>query len=259
MTRLSDPARYRSAKQRVRRRLEQPSAAAPVAPRWVGRWAPVHRFGIMGKPVPDAERAARQARQLLARYGVVTRACLDDEIGAWEWGLIYPYLQRMELRGEIRRGYFVQGLPGLQFALPDVVERLRALRDGGADADAVVVMSACDPANLYGPARDDGPLDGAGKPLTFARLPSTWVVQHRGLPLLVAAVGGGDLTTLAGADEGLLGRAMAALLAHLARFERRIKVETWNGEPILDGPGALILEASGFRRSYPEMVWDRAV
>ncbi len=258
VTRLSDPARYRSAKQRVRRQLEQRSVTAPAAPRWVGRWTPVHRFGIMGKPVPDGERAARQARQLLARYGVVTRACLDDEIGAWDWGLIYTYLQRMELRGEIRRGYFVQGLPGLQYALPDVVEQLRALRDAGGDADALVVMSACDPANLYGPAREDGPKGGAGESLTFARVPSTWVVQHRGLPLLVAT-GGGDLLTLGGADESLLGQAVAALLAHLARFERRIIVETWNGEPILDSPGASILEGAGFRRSYPEMVWDRAV
>ncbi len=260
VTRLSDPARYRSAKQRVRQRLEQRApVVTPAAPRWVGRWTPVHRFGIMGKAVPDGERAARQARQLLARYGVVTRVCLDDEIGAWDWGLIYPTLQRMELRGEIRRGYFVQGLPGLQFALPDVVEQLRALRDPAGDADALVVMSACDPANLYGPTRDDGPADGAGEPLTFTRVPSTWVVQHRGLPLLVAAAGGSDLTTLAGAEEELLTQAMVALLAHLAGFERRIRVESWNGEPILDSPGAPILERAGFRRSYPEMVWDRAV
>ncbi len=140
-----------------------------------------------------------------------------------------------------------------------MVEQLRVLRDAGGDADALVVMSACDPANLYGPAREDGPEGGAGESLTFARVPSTWVVQHRGLPLLVAAAGGSDLMTLAGADDGLLRQAMAALLAHLAGFERRIRVESWNGEPVLDGPGASILEGAGFRRSYPEMVWDRAV
>ncbi len=173
ITRLSDPARYRSAKQRVRHRLEHQGRAAgqPVASRWVGRWTPVHRFGVMGKPIPVAERAARQSRQLLARYGVVTRLSLDEEAGAWDWSTIYQHLQRMELRGELRRGYFVQGLPGLRFALPDVVERLRTLRDGALQDTSVVVMNACDPANLYGPARGDGPVDGSGRPLTFSGCP----------------------------------------------------------------------------------------
>ncbi len=144
----------------------------------------------MGKPIPVAERAARQSRQLLARYGVVTRLSLDEEAGAWDWSTIYQHLQRMELRGELRRGYFVQGLPGLQFALPDVVERLRTLRDGALQDTSVVVMNACDPANLYGPAREDGPVDGSGRPLTFARLPSTWLAVHRGLPCSWSAAPG---------------------------------------------------------------------
>ncbi len=263
VTRLSDPSRYRSAKRRVRERLEhqRPAyshVAASAAPSWVGRWTSVHRFGILGKPVTEAERAARQARQLLARYGVVTRESLADEAGAWDWPLIYSHLQRMELRGELRRGYFVQGLPGPQFALPDVVERLRALRDDPADA-AVVVMSACDPANLYGPTREDGPVSASGEPIAFSRLPSTWLVLHRGLPLLVASSTGADLTTIEGADDGLVQRAIGELLDHLAGFERRITVATWNGQPILDSDGASILEALGFRRSYPTMEWDRGV
>lgn len=261
VTRLPDPARYRSAKQRVRRRLEQQmhAAAQSPSPRWIGRWTPVHRFGILGKMVSPSERAARQARQLLARYGVVTRASLDEEIGAWDWPMIYQHLQRMELRGELRRGYFVQSLPGLQFALPDVVERLRALRDGAAADARVVVMNACDPANLYGPARDGGPVDGVGHPLTLARLPSTWLVLHRGLPLLVASGTGSEILTLEGADSGLLQHGTAALLDHVGRIERHITTHTWNGEPILDSPGASILEALGFRRSYPVMEWDRSV
>ena len=106
----------------------------------------------MGKPLSPAEQVAVQARQLLARHGVVTHASLDDEFGAWDWGLIYPELQRLELRGEVRRGYFVQGLAGIQFALPAAVEQLRELasagpRPIGRRCRALVVMNACDPAN----------------------------------------------------------------------------------------------------------------
>jgi len=219
ITRLSSTSRYKSAKQRVRRRLAQQTPSAPTALRRVGRWAPVHRFSILGKAVPQDEITSRQARQLLARYGVVTRLSLAGESGSWDWGRIYRRLQRMEMRGEIRRGYFIQGLPGVQFALPDVVERLRALRDN-VDAD---------------------------------------VVLHRGMPVLVAGTTGHDLTTVQGADEALIRQALRALLDHLATFERRITVETWDGEPVADTAGGPILESLGFRRSYPAMVWERGV
>jgi ATP-dependent Lhr-like helicase len=112
-----------AAKRRVRQRLEQ-SAPAPVVQ--TGRWALVHRFGVLGKALPAHERTTLQARQLLARHGVVTYASLDDEFGAWDWGALYREFQRLEMRGEVRRGYFVQGLAGVQFALPEVVEQLRA-------------------------------------------------------------------------------------------------------------------------------------
>jgi ATP-dependent Lhr-like helicase len=225
----------------------------------VGRWTLVHRFGVLGTPVSQAEAVARQARQLLARHGVVTRQSLDDEIGAWDWGRLTRQLQRLELRGEIRRGYFVEGLPGLQYALPEAVERLRAARDGIGEPDDLILMNACDPANLYGLAQEGGPVDALGEPMTFARVPSTWLVQHRGFPVLVASDTGAHITTLQGVDPSLLGRAVGMLLDHWDGFERRITVESWDGMPVLDSPGASILEAHGFRRSYPTMIWDRGV
>jgi hypothetical protein len=120
-------------------------------------------------------------------------------------------------------------------------------------------MNACDPANLYGPALDDGPLTTTGEPLAFARVPSTWLVQHRGLPVLVAGNTFGDLTTLEGTDDSLIAQALHALLDHVSRFERHLTVETWNGEPILDTPGVALLEAEGFVRSYPTMAWRRPI
>jgi len=146
---------------------------------------------------------------------------------------------------------------------------LRDLGQGGGtpdDAESMVVMNACDPANLYGPAPDDFaasrgldvPRTAAGEPLTFSRIPSTWLVQHRGLPVLVAEDTAARLTTLQGAADGLVRRALEALLDHLGAFERRVTVQQWNGEPVLDSPGRPLLETLGFYRDYPGMTWERS-
>jgi ATP-dependent Lhr-like helicase len=244
-TRRPSRSQLQVAKRRVRERLEPESTS-----RGVGRWTLVHRQGVLGKPMSPEVRSDQQARQLLARHGVVTHASLAGEAGGWEWSSIYQQLQRLEMRGEVRRGYFVQSLPGIQFALPEVVERLRAARDGDQGAEeALVVMSACDPANLWGP-----PLEGG---VAFSRIPSTWLVVQRGLPVLVAEDTGATLTTTQGADEGVVRRALQDLLGHLAGFERRVTVERWNGEPVLDSVGRMLLEAAGFYRDYPGMTWER--
>jgi ATP-dependent Lhr-like helicase len=248
-------AAYQVARRRVRERVVAGSSEAGR----LGRWTLVHRLGVLGKAISPAARAGQQTRQLLARYGIVTRESLAGEIGSWDWSLIYPELQRLEMRGEVRRGYFVQGLPGLQFALPEAVERLRQARDEAAwpEVEAVLVLlNAGDPANCYGPAMPDIPLRAeSGLPLTFARLPSTWLVQQRGLPILLAEDTGGSLTTTQGASEGLVQQALQLLFDHLGRFERRIRVEQWNGAPVLQSPGRSLLEAVGCYRDYPGMTY----
>jgi ATP-dependent Lhr-like helicase len=65
------------------------------------------------------------------------------------WRTIYDELKRLEFRGEVRRGYFVRGLAGAQFALPDAVERLRETAAMDAGNAPFFVMAASDPANPY--------------------------------------------------------------------------------------------------------------
>jgi hypothetical protein len=143
----------------------------------------------------------------------------------------------------------------VQFALPEVVERLRALRSD--DDETRVVLNACDPANLYGPTQEGGPLTAAGEPLTFARIPSTWLVQQRGLPVLLAEDTASRITTAQGAGGKLVQRAVEALMQHLGTFERRVVVHTWNDSPVLESDGQAVLEAAGFYRDYPGMAWER--
>jgi ATP-dependent Lhr-like helicase len=244
-----------AARRRVAERLGQgPEPSSPL--RQEGRWTLVHRFAVLGKPLLPAEIAARQARQLLLRHGVVTHGSLEDELGAWDWSRIYPELQRLEMRGEVRRGYFVRGLPGVQFALPEAVEQLRA---GGiaAKTDApVVVLNACDPANLYGQA-GEWQIAG-GEPLRFARIPSTFIALGGGRPLLLIGDSGSSLTVVEGTDSGQIRQALASWQAHAATFESHLSVTTWNSQPVLGSPGQAILETVGFFRDYQAMTWERS-
>jgi len=111
----------------------------------VGRWALWQTQG-------DADPRSRDeaiARQLLRRYGVVFRDLLARETLAPAWRVLLEIYRRWEAQGEIRGGRFVAGFIGEQFALPDAVEALRAVRRAPEDRE-VIVVSAADPLNLVG-------------------------------------------------------------------------------------------------------------
>jgi ATP-dependent Lhr-like helicase len=89
------------------------------------------------------------ARTLLRRYGIVFKRVLAREAGAPPWRELLMVYRRLEARGEIRGGRFVTGMSGEQFALPDAVGQLRAIRrlEGGG---ALVAIGGADPLNLTG-------------------------------------------------------------------------------------------------------------
>lgn len=89
------------------------------------------------------------ARQLLRRYGVITRELLMREGRAPSWRELLQVYWRLEARGEIRGGRFIAGLVGEQFALAQAVEALRAVRRKVDDPETVIV-GAADPLNLLG-------------------------------------------------------------------------------------------------------------
>jgi ATP-dependent Lhr-like helicase len=94
----------------------------------------------------DAEACARQ---LLLRYGVVFRDLLARESSLPPWRDLLVALRRLEARGEIRGGRFVSGFVGEQFALPEALDELRAVRQPGSAAE-VARVGATDPLNLVG-------------------------------------------------------------------------------------------------------------
>nr|MBA3319003.1 ATP-dependent DNA helicase [Gemmatimonadales bacterium] len=119
---------------------------APFGIESAGRWALVHRGAEAGD---EASRVEVAARALLRRYGVVFRRLLTRESGAPAWRHLLLVYRRLEARGEIRGGRFVSGMSGEQFALPEAVGQLRAIRRRERSGLAVSV-SAADPLNLAG-------------------------------------------------------------------------------------------------------------
>jgi ATP-dependent Lhr-like helicase len=79
-------------------------------------------------PAVDPEAAEKIARILLKRYGVVFKRLLEREGIALPWRVLLRIYHRLEARGEIRGGRFVAGISGEQFALPEAVGMLRAIR-----------------------------------------------------------------------------------------------------------------------------------
>jgi ATP-dependent Lhr-like helicase len=114
-----------------------------------GRWS-LWRGGRSGKEGLDAEKANEMlARQLLFRYGVVFRDLLARETRVPAWRTLLQIYRRLEARGEIRGGRFVNGFVGEQYALPEAVEALRSVRRGNLEQEAVIISSS-DPLNLVG-------------------------------------------------------------------------------------------------------------
>ncbi len=231
---------------------EQASAGSDLS---AGRWSLVHRSAVLGPDLAPEERAARQARLLLERYGIVTRDCLAHEDGAFSWPQLYQALQRLEMRGEVQRGYFVAGLAGAQFALPRAVESLRRA-SAGAEAKPLV-LNSLDPAvaieGTAGPIPQGAPAAHPGVP-RFARLPSTDVVLWRGQVVLLAEDHGARLSAPHEITTDALRQAIQAYLERPAG-PRHLTVTQWNGAAPWGSQAEPLLISLGFFRSPAGMEW----
>ena len=151
-----------------RPRLSAFRSRRQVPPAAVGRWSLL----ALPRPAPSlTERLKALAEQLLKRHGVLTRDAVAFEAVPGGFPAVYPVLRTLEEAGRIRRGYFVAGRGGLQFADPGALERLRAVRDPDPDSPRAVVLAAADPANAYGAALPWLEARGDGRRRTTLRRP----------------------------------------------------------------------------------------
>jgi ATP-dependent helicase Lhr and Lhr-like helicase len=210
-----------------------------------GRWSLTEPL-FRGAVDPAARRRAI-AELLLERYGILTRETVRAEGLPGGFSGVYPELSQLETLGVARRGYFVEGLGGAQFALPGAVERLRA---DSADHDAPVVLAAVDPAQPYGaalawPARSEKPSDSR-RPM---RVAGAYVVLAGGEPILYVERGGRALQTLAPVDDPRVEAGLHALVAQVRSGRiRRLAFEKVDGESALASPLGPALVALGFQQ-----------
>jgi len=235
---------------------------------WLGRWSLVRTPGIMGVAPRDpadaiddeAALAEEIATQWLVRYGIVARDWWRRERPAVGWRAIYEVLKRMEYRGEVRRGYFVRGLAGAQFARPEAVEALRetaASLESGAAAAPIIAMPTSDPASPWSlPLTPGVAVDPVARPRGRGAL----LVTRGGEVLLSAEGRGRRVRVRAGLDAAAVTAAARVLADHLTRHRRGIAmrdlaIEQIDGVPAARSAWADAFAEAGWRRMTKELKW----
>ena len=221
-----------------------------------GRWSLVS--GLVDDTVSDTERALARAHLLLERYGIVSREVVGAEDLPGGFGPIYKVLSALEESGRVRRGYFVEGLSGAQFARPGTIDRLRGVRpeleaDLRLEAHDMVQLAVIDPANPWGSllAWPDtaNPASGA-RP---RRVAGAWLLLAAGRPVLFLGANRRHLITfpahLAGTDV------QAAAFEALRRIPRNTRgrslvIEKIDGQPVHESQYAELMRRCGFVNDY---------
>jgi ATP-dependent Lhr-like helicase len=221
----------------------RPSMSGTVLGRW-SLTAPLFEGAPGAGP-----RLRAQAELMLERHGIVTRETAIAESIPGGFAAVYGELQNLELLGTARRGYFVEGLGGAQFALPGAVERLRSMpRDEGK----LLVLAATDPANPYGATLPWPKRDSTRR---AARTAGAYVGLRDGVPILYVERGGRGILRLVPLEGEELGRALGEL-AEAARegLIEKLAVEKLDGESVIGTPAETALVEAGFRRQPRRLV-----
>jgi ATP-dependent Lhr-like helicase len=211
----------------------RPSARRPLASSF-----PAHaggRWSLLRPATVDPTVAATAwASILLNRYGVLTRAHVAAEAIPGGYTRLYPVLSRLEEVGKVRRGYFIEGMGGAQFALPGAVDRLRA-----ENRSSVIGLAATDPANPFGAA-----LPWPERQFRFQRATGSHVILGAGELLAYLDRGGRRLTLLS--DQLDSYGEIAREIASIASRQRRMRIERIDDHPAEKAPLGSALTEWGF-------------
>jgi len=230
---------------RGRRFSRRRAAAGPTVQ---GRWsltAPLFRNAPALGP-----RLRAQAELMLERHGILTREMALAEGVPGGFSTLYPELSNLEVLGSARRGYFIEGLGGAQFALAGAVERLRSQ---STDDEELSILATTDPANPYGATLPWPKQESRRRP---SRTPGSFLLMQAGAPLLFLEKGGKGILRLVPGIEGAgLTRLLSAFVdaAENGRIPP-LKIERFDGEPLVGSDFEPLLLAAGFSRQPRKMV-----
>ncbi|MBV9098088.1 MAG: DEAD/DEAH box helicase, partial [Frankiaceae bacterium] len=240
--------------------------ARPVMPVRSGPPTVAGRWSRLPDRETDATRRAHAAAEaLLDRHGIVTRGAVMAEHVPGGYAAVYPVLKAFEESGRARRGYFVEGLGGAQFAMAGAVDRMRAMdqprrehspwqpavpggwrdrRRSANEDNLALVLAATDPANPYGAALAWPDHDGTHRP---GRKAGALVVLVDGDLALYVERGGKSLLSWAEDTTSLQPAVDALALAVREGMLGKLAVERADGESVLTSPLGSALEQAGFR------------
>jgi ATP-dependent Lhr-like helicase len=220
-----------------------------VRPRRFSRQRSAHitstqgRWSLATRLFPERADRRALAELLLERQGIIVRDGVRGEGIPGGYSAVYGELRDLETLGVCRRGYFVEGLGGAQFAVPGAVERLRELRAREGEEQEPLVLAAADPAQPYGGAIPWPKRAGA----RAARVAGAHVVLLGGEAALFVERGGRSLVPLREPDEAWLRPALAALVDHVKRGgAKRLAVERFDGNPVGETEVMPLLLEAGF-------------
>ncbi|NOY59965.1 MAG: hypothetical protein GXO75_13695 [Calditrichaeota bacterium] len=231
-----------------------------------GRWFLTSTFAALGKEVDEQKQAEQQAHLLLNRYGILVKEFYRRESGLVPWYHIFQVLKRMEWSGEIRRGYFIKGLSGVQFALPEAVEFLQKLHTG---TDAVVqkaqFISTIDPALPFGGAMDWDIHRSNGGKMNIVRLPSNHLFFVNARPMVYSENFGNRLWTCEQFKAEHLADLIEALkiwlkLPEPLRPRKKLEIAFIDENPAAKSPFAPEFFRNGFETDGNKLVlWPSAL
>jgi ATP-dependent helicase Lhr and Lhr-like helicase len=231
-----------------------------------GRWFLTNSLPIMGKPVEYQKKAELQAHLLLQRYGILIKEWYRREHGLLPWNHIFQVLKRMEWQGEIRRGYFVAGLSGIQFALPEALELLQKITCRPADRKTrPILLNSLDPALPFGGGIDWGVFDSDGNPQKVKRSASNHLVFTNDKIILLCE---GYFKRLIVLDDfpRHLWKKLAQMfrdylkMPYPLRPKNRIEIQQINNHPAAASPHADNLLKTGFEKDGTNLVlWSSTI
>ena len=215
-----------------------------------GRWSLV--ADLTDREVSATERAHARAKLMLERWGVVSREAAHAEGLDGGFAAVYPVLKAMEEGGLVRRGHFVEGLAGAQFALAGAVDRLREANAADNERAEIVVLAANDPANPWG-VGFDWPESTApdAKP---RRVAGARVVLADGRPVLWLSPNGRQLVSFVATREPALRRSALTCVSEIPRRPRFI--EKIDGSPAAKSELLPLMREVGFVEDYRGLSYD---
>jgi ATP-dependent Lhr-like helicase len=229
----------------------------------MGRW-----YRTKGSiPIKQGQSIREYIHELLDRYGLVSKNIADCEKGVYRWSEMYTWLKNNEFTSGIKRGFYVSGLSGIQFARDRDIELIR-MQDSPQQEESYVTLCSCDPANPYKDILANAV--SSGPAVKIPRHHGLAAVFRNGRPVLLVKEYGSVFQPV-DPDRNILEKAAASFVtAYQSRMlwtgRKNLFTEYWreteNGETIKieDSPLYDKLQELGFDRGYSGMtLWRKSL